>query len=322
MKIWKKWSKTAAMLMVASACMFTGMSTTAFANVDEAAVAEAEQQAAQNEQAAVQPEAKPPETETKPEAEGEKDKPFSVPGNGEVLDQITDGSSKEFYTIRTANNQTFYLVIDHAQNTDNVYMLSTIDENDLQEFTTGGGMTEKPEEKPPVIMEEPQTPTPEPEVQKPEETEKPAANVSAMILIIVAAVGGIAAYYFLKIKFFSIAVNNRKNFFFFDCIYFIYNKNYRCFYFFKSFNNMLFSRTDICCRLNKPAYNINFADCLFCCSNHIFTKFIFCLVNTGCINKYNLSSFICMDCLYSVSCRLRLIRRNGNFLTYHTVHKC
>lgn len=78
MKIWKKWSKTAAMLMVASACMFTGMSTTAFANVDEAAVAEAEQQAAQNEQAAVQPEAKPPETETKSEAEGEKDKPFSV----------------------------------------------------------------------------------------------------------------------------------------------------------------------------------------------------------------------------------------------------
>lgn len=193
MKIWKKWSKTAAMLMVAGACMFTGMSTTAFANVDEAAVAVVEQQAAQ-------PEAKPPETETKPEVEGEKDKPFSVPGNGEVLDQITDGSSKEFYTIRTANNQTFYLVIDHAQNTDNVYMLSTIDENDLQEFTTGGGMTEKPEEKPPVIMEEPQTPTPEPEVQKPEETEKPAANVSAMILIIVAAVGGIAAYYFLKIK--------------------------------------------------------------------------------------------------------------------------
>ena len=200
MKIWKKWSKTAAMLMVAGACMFTGMSTTAFANVDEAAVAEAEQQAAQTEQTAVQPEAKPPETETKPEAEGEKDKPFSVPGNGEVLDQITDGSSKEFYTIRTANNQTFYLVIDHAQNTDNVYMLSTIDENDLQEFTTGEGMTEKPEEKPPVIMEEPQTPTPEPEVQKPEETEKPAANTSAMILILVAAVGGIAAYYFLKIK--------------------------------------------------------------------------------------------------------------------------
>lgn len=192
MKIWKKWSKTAAMLMVASACMFTGMSTTAFANVDEAA--------AQTEQAAVQPEEKPPETEKKPEAEGEKDKPFSVPGNGEVLDQITDGSSKEFYTIRTANNQTFYLVIDHAQNTDNVYMLSTIDENDLHEFTTGGGMTEKPEEKPPVIMEEPQTPTPEPEEQKPEESEKPAANTSAMILIIVAAVGGIAAYYFLKIK--------------------------------------------------------------------------------------------------------------------------
>lgn len=201
MKIWKKWSKTAALFLVASACMFNGMSTTVFANVDEAAVAEAEQQAPQaeqSEQQTAQPETTPPEPEANPETEGEKDKPFSVPGNGEVLAQITDGSSKEFYTIRTANNQTFYLVIDHTQNTDNVYMLSTIDENDLQEFITGGGMTEKPEEKPPVIMEEPQTPTPE--VQKPEETEKPAANASAMILIAVVAVGGIAAYYFLKIK--------------------------------------------------------------------------------------------------------------------------
>ena len=50
MKIWKKWSKTAAMFLVASVCMFNGMSTTVFANVDEAAVAEGEQQAAQAEQ--------------------------------------------------------------------------------------------------------------------------------------------------------------------------------------------------------------------------------------------------------------------------------
>lgn len=59
---------------------------------------------------------------------------FSIEGNAEVVDHITDGSSKEFYTIRTANNQTFYLVIDHSNTMNNVYMLSAIDENDLQDF--------------------------------------------------------------------------------------------------------------------------------------------------------------------------------------------
>ncbi len=59
---------------------------------------------------------------------------FSVEGNAEIVDHITDGSTKEFYTIRTANNNTFYLVIDHSNTTNNVYMLSTIDENDLQDF--------------------------------------------------------------------------------------------------------------------------------------------------------------------------------------------
>ena len=60
---------------------------------------------------------------------------FSVPGNGEVLDEIRSSSDKEFYTIQTANNTTYYLVIDHSGNTDNVYMLSLIDENDLAELS-------------------------------------------------------------------------------------------------------------------------------------------------------------------------------------------
>ena len=60
--------------------------------------------------------------------------PFSVLGNGEVRDDITDDSSKEFLTIKTKNNNTFYIVIDRAATTNNVYMLSQIDENDLKEF--------------------------------------------------------------------------------------------------------------------------------------------------------------------------------------------
>lgn len=72
-------------------------------------------------------------TEETPEA-----KPFSVAGNGEVLDDISDDETKQFITVRTKNNQTFFVVIDRANSVDNVYMLSMIDENDLAEFLEDG----------------------------------------------------------------------------------------------------------------------------------------------------------------------------------------
>ena len=52
--------------------------------------------------------------------------PFSIPGNGEILDDITDDHTKDFLTVTTANGNTFFLVIDRSQNTENVYMLSLI----------------------------------------------------------------------------------------------------------------------------------------------------------------------------------------------------
>lgn len=59
---------------------------------------------------------------------------YIVPDNGEVVNDITDDSSKEFFTVTTANGNTYLLVIDHSQNAENVYMLSMIDESDLQDF--------------------------------------------------------------------------------------------------------------------------------------------------------------------------------------------
>ena len=85
--------------------------------------------------------------------------PFSVPGNGEILDDITDDPTKDFLTVTTANGNTFFLVIDRSQNTENVYMLSMIDELDLQDF-----IEESEQEEPAqagVVLEEPvQTPEP------------------------------------------------------------------------------------------------------------------------------------------------------------------
>ena len=137
---WKKISKRLAMLLMAVLVM-VGSQTTAFAYTDQSAEA----------------------TETKTEAEKKDDavleeehtddnKSFSVPGNAEVLDDIEGDSSKEFLTVTTKNNNTFYIVIDRSSTTDNVYMLSQIDENDLKDF-----LEEEPETEtktPGIVLEE------------------------------------------------------------------------------------------------------------------------------------------------------------------------
>ncbi len=61
--------------------------------------------------------------------------PFSMPGNGELVDDVDDGgTSKQFLTVQTKNGNTFYIVVDRSGSTENVYMLSLVDENDLAEF--------------------------------------------------------------------------------------------------------------------------------------------------------------------------------------------
>ena len=88
--------------------------------------------------------------------------PFTIAGNGEVEDNITDDSSKEFFTVKTKGGNTFFLVIDRARNSENVYMLSMIDEYDLQEFLTDEERNGKEEEEPAVVLPETK-PEPEPD---------------------------------------------------------------------------------------------------------------------------------------------------------------
>ena len=120
----KRMNKMLAVLFL-SASMIFATGTTAFAYVDESAEAS--------------------KTETMETEKTDKDtvveenqinteEPFSVPGNAQVQDDITNSKNKEFLTITTKNNNTFYVIIDRSANVDNVYMLSQIDENDLKEF--------------------------------------------------------------------------------------------------------------------------------------------------------------------------------------------
>lgn len=176
----RKWIRSLAAL---SACMMMlcAGTTTAFAYSD--------------------PEA---ETETPPVIEEVTPNPdeeqiFTEPGNGEVQDDITNSSDKEFFTIKTKNNNTFYLIIDRSRDSENVYMLSQIDENDLAEF-----LEEKPqkeEEKPSVIIEEKPT-EPEPEIKEPEPEKKDtakSASATVLLLTLLASGAGIGAYYYLKV---------------------------------------------------------------------------------------------------------------------------
>ena len=131
-----------------------------------------------------------------------KDDAFSVDGNGEVLDNVMDEKSgKEFYTIVTANNNTYYLIIDHASSTKNVYMLSMIDENDLKEFLS--------EEEPEVSEDTGKTPTvdfgegtkdEEPSGDDKQEEPKKDNNILGTVLIIL-ALGAVAGgvYFYFKI---------------------------------------------------------------------------------------------------------------------------
>ena len=186
----KKWSKKIAMLVL-SLGMMLGTSVTAFAYVPDDVNAEAPTEVVQEETNA--------ET-TEDNADTGKDQAFSVPGNGEVLDNIKDDSSKEFYTITTANNNTYYLVIDHSSTTDNVYMLSRIDENDLKDFIEESSV-ETPETAPSVVIDEtPQTETPSVEIE-PEKNEKenPVSTKGAMVVLIFAALLGVGAYGYFKV---------------------------------------------------------------------------------------------------------------------------
>lgn len=173
----KKIRNLAAMLAMMAVILSSG-TMTAYAYVDE------------TEQTAPEPvitEETPEETEVTP---------FSVAGNGQLLDDITDDDTKQFLTVQTKNGNTFFMVIDRSRNSENVYMLSLIDENDLAEFI-GEEEQEPAEEKPAAIVEEPQK---EPVQEQPRpEPEKGGMGMGALFTMILLGAGSIGGYYYFKI---------------------------------------------------------------------------------------------------------------------------
>lgn len=178
------------MMVLLAAVMLIGSQSTAFAYVDQGTeTTESETETTTSDEIVI-----------KDEHTEEGGSSFSVPGNAEVLDDISDDSSKEFLTITTKNNNTFYIVIDRSSATENVYMLSQIDENDLSEFLDEKVQEES--ETPGVVIEDIHTEeeTTESVVGEPVEEEKKDLGTNAGLLSILVLAGvGVGAYYYFKI---------------------------------------------------------------------------------------------------------------------------
>lgn len=123
-------------------------------------------------------------------------KPLTPAGTGTVIDNTTDGDGKEFFTITTADESVFYLVIDRQRETENVYFLNAVTVNDLLPLATGYAATVTPE---PLAEPEP-TPTPDPvpvTEPEPQPAETTGGNMTTLVVALaVVLIGGAAGWYF------------------------------------------------------------------------------------------------------------------------------
>ena len=116
--------------------------------------------------------------------------PFTPDGTGTVVDNATDQDGKEFFTITTAEEAVFYLVIDRQRETENVYFLNAVTVADLMALAESSGEPAAPE--PPLEPEPEPIPTPEPEPVP----EKKGGAGPLLLALAVVAIGGGAGWYF------------------------------------------------------------------------------------------------------------------------------
>lgn len=116
---------------------------------------------------------------------------FSTPGNAQLVDDKENDDTKQFLTIQTKKGNTFYMVIDRSSTSENVYMMSLVDENDLAEFLdeTEDSKTEK--EQKVVIPETTTETTPAVEKETEETTQKNTGGADIWKLCTIVLAGGL-----------------------------------------------------------------------------------------------------------------------------------
>ena len=141
--------------------------------------------------------------------------PLTPNGQATVVDHASGADGKEFFTITTANNNVFYLIVDRQREKENVYFLNAVTETDLLPLAQADEQQElilEPEEEPtcsctqkceagdvntlcPVCKENRKACVGEvPEEPEPEAKESNAGLILFVVLTL--AVGGAVGWYF------------------------------------------------------------------------------------------------------------------------------
>lgn len=116
--------------------------------------------------------------------------PLTPDGQGTVLDNATDDEGKEFFTITTADEAVFYLVIDRQKSTENVYFLNAVTVADLM------ALAENTEGAAPITPAPEPEPDPEPTTKPEPQPEKKGGAGLLLLVLAVVAIGGGAGWYF------------------------------------------------------------------------------------------------------------------------------
>ena len=86
------------------------------------------------------------------QTEQREEMPLTPNGQATVVDHATGEDGKEFFTITTANNNVFYLIVDRQREEENVYFLNAVTETDLLSLAQA-------DEQPELILEPEEEPT-------------------------------------------------------------------------------------------------------------------------------------------------------------------
>ena len=142
-------------------------------------------------------------------------------GQGAVLDNVSSENGKEFFTIKTPEENIFYLVIDREREGENVYFLNAVTESDLmalaEKDSAAGSTTAIPVNTPPVCICDEQcrlgeintdcpvcmtnykacagTPREDQETQVPAQPQTTSGG-SVLVVVCAAVAAGAAAWYF------------------------------------------------------------------------------------------------------------------------------
>ena len=149
--------------------------------------------------------------------------PLTPDGNLELVDDVTQESDgKQFITVQSKNDNTFYIVIDRDKDTDNVYFMNLVDEADLMALMEDGEVTVKCTCKTrceagdvdttcPVcknnmvectgVEEEKEVETTtEPTADDTEKTESKGSSAPILLILLIVGFGAGGAVYYLKFK--------------------------------------------------------------------------------------------------------------------------